>query len=142
MRSSRPPPHSQSGPALLATYGLNSPRTNEKKVPTRAPNNTENPSHLYWAIIFEAHDFVAVSESRQGAKHVRDHHCRQLAETRLARGDQQALARLAGKRRRARAGEARRDAALAEGAGGRRHRHRQRWRAVAAALRARLPRAG
>ena len=43
-------------------------------------------------------------------------------------------------RRRARAGEARRDAALAEGAGRRGARHRHRRRAVAPALRPRVPR--
>ena len=71
---------------------------------------------------------------------VSDHHRRQPAEAVLARRAQQAVAAMAARGRRARAGQARRHAARDQAAGGRRHRHRQRRRAVAPAFRARLSR--
>src|SRR6266850_789127 len=76
----------------------------------------------------------------RGRPDAEDHHRRQPAEACLARRAAQALAGLARRRRGARGGQARRDAALAQGAGGRRARHRHRRRAVAAAFRPRLSR--
>ena len=82
------------------------------------------------------------AESNQGRHHVRSDDRRQPAQTLVAGGDAQAVAAVEGAGRRTGGGEARRDAGLDQGAGRRGPGHRDRRRAVAAALRPRLPRSG
>src|ERR1044071_2324816 len=72
MTAARPPVHIQSGPALLLTYGLKMPSTNEKNVPTITPNATRSlpieavlKHALYPRIIFAYRDLVALQNSRQ-----------------------------------------------------------------------------
>ena len=62
-----------------------------------------------------------------------------LPKPRVARRAEHAVAAVEAHRRRSGRGQARRDAAGDQAAGGRRHRHRLRRRAVAPALRARVP---
>ena len=85
------------------------------------------------------HPCSSVVPIDKGGGHVRDHDRRQPAQAGLARRAEHAVAAVEARRRRTGRGQARRDAAGDQAAGGCRHRHRLRRRAVAPALRARLP---
>src|SRR3970040_1908402 len=61
--SSRPPPQSQSGPALLTMKGLKMPSTNEKKVPTNTPSATKKPPQEK-ALLVAGH-YIGVSRFRR-----------------------------------------------------------------------------
>src|SRR6185503_18120846 len=127
MTSLRPPRHIQSGPALFTTYGLKIPSRKEKNVPTITPKATPHPPSMAPSCSRGLYSRIAISSlsrkpDRRHPRNAENDHRRQPAETRLAGGNEEVVAGLARLGNRARAREARRDAAVAEGAGRRRHR--------------------
>src|SRR5215210_86448 len=116
------------------------PRRNEKNVPTTTPNATKNPPWRSTACSCGLYSCIAISSlsktpDGRHAENVKNDHRGKPAKAGVAGRAEEALARLARLRAGAPAREARRNIALAQGAGGRRHRYRHGRRAVTPAFR-------